>query len=115
PPLHDALPIFERIAQDGLLGGSTLEIETKDVAASTQEAASAASQAIADPSYAAILGPEASAQAAAVSPIAQSAGMPVVYVQAGSEGVLVGDYTFRVTPPAQSYFALVGAHLAGKG
>lgn len=105
----------ERIAQDGLLGGSTLEIETKDVAASAQEAASAASQAIADPSYAAILGPEASAQAAAVSPIAQSAGMPVVYVQAGSEGVLVGDYTFRVTPPAQSYFALVGAHLAGKG
>jgi branched-chain amino acid transport system substrate-binding protein len=105
----------EQVAEDGLLGASTLEIESKDVGASTQEAASAASQAIADPSYAAILGPEASAQAAAVSPIAQSSGMPVVYVQAGSAGVLVGDYTFRVTPPAQSYFGVVGDHLSQEG
>lgn len=105
----------EQIAADGLLGGSTLEVETKDVAASTQEAASFASQAVADPSYAAILGPEASAQAAAVSPIAQSAGMPVVYVQAGSAGVLVGDYTFRVTPPAESYFGATGSLLDRQG
>lgn len=105
----------ERVAKDGLLGASTLEIETKDVAASTQEAASAASQAIADPSYAAILGPEASAQAAAVSPVAQSSGMPVVYVQAGSEGVLLGEYTFRVTPPAESYFGVIGDHLSQEG
>ena len=105
----------EEIGADGLLGGSTLAVETKDVAASTQEAASFASQAIADPSYVAILGPEASAQAAAVSPIAQSAGMPVVYVQAGSDGVLVGDYTFRVTPPAESYFGATGSLLEERG
>lgn len=106
---------LEEIEADGLLGDSTLELDTRDSAASAQEAASFASQAAADPSYTAILGPEASAQATAVSPIAQSAGLPVVYVQAGSEGVLTGDFTFRVTPPAQSYFDIVGDYLEEQG
>ncbi len=103
------------IKAEGLLGETTLEIDTRDSAASAQEAASFASQAAADNSYTAILGPEASAQATAVSPIAQSAGIPVVYVQAGSEGVLTGDYTFRMTPPAESYFGIVGDYLEEQG
>ncbi|MGY2067260.1 ABC transporter substrate-binding protein [Blastococcus sp. SYSU DS0619] len=103
------------IEAEGLLGDTTLEVDTRDSAASAQEAASFASQAAADSSYVAILGPEASAQATAVSPIAQSAGIPVVYVQAGSEGVLTGDYTFRMTPPAESYFEIVGDYLEEQG
>ncbi|SEO54295.1 ABC transporter substrate-binding protein [Trujillonella endophytica] len=103
------------IEEDGLLGDSTIELDTRDSAASAQEAASFAGQAAADPSFSAIIGPEASAQATAVSPIADQAGIPVVYVQAGSEGVLTGDFTFRMTPPAESYFDIVGDYLEQQG
>ncbi len=103
------------IEEDGLLGDSTLEVDSRDSAASAQEAASFASQAAADTSFTAIIGPEASAQALAVSPIAQGQGIPVVYVQAGSEGVLTGDFTFRMTPPAESYFEIVGDYLEQQG
>ena len=104
----------EQIEADGLLGKSKLEIDSKDAAADPQQAASFASQAIADPSYAAILGPSASAQSAAVSPIVQAAGMPTVYVQSGSEGVIVGDATYRLTPPAASYYDIVGGYIDQK-
>ena len=74
-----------------------------------------ASQAISDPSYAAILGPSASAQSAAVSLIVQQAGMPTVYVQSGSDGVIVGDATYRLTPPAASYYKIVGDYIDQQG
>jgi branched-chain amino acid transport system substrate-binding protein len=101
----------EQIEADGLLGDSKLEIDSKDAAADPQQAASFASQAVADPSYAAILGPSASAASAAVSPIVQQAGIPTVYVQSGSDGILVGDYTYRLTPPAASYYDIVGDYI----
>lgn len=106
---------IEQIEADGLLGGTTIEVDSRDSATSPQEAASFASQAIADPSYVAIIGPEASAQATAVSPIVDQQGMPTVYVQAGSEGVVIGDYTFRITPPAASYFDLAGDYAEEQG
>ena len=106
---------IEQIEADGLLGDTAIEVDSRDSATSPQEAASFASQAIADPSYVAIIGPEASAQATAVSPIVDQQGMPTVYVQAGSEGVVIGDYTFRITPPAASYFDLAGAYAEEQG
>jgi branched-chain amino acid transport system substrate-binding protein len=104
----------EQINQQKFLGDSKLEIDLKDSAASAQQAASLATQAISDKSYAAILGPAASGQATAISPIAQKSGMPVVYTQAGSDGVLVGNYTYRVTAPAESYYELAGQYLKSK-
>jgi branched-chain amino acid transport system substrate-binding protein len=106
---------IEQIEKDGLLGSTKIQVDFKDAAADPQQAASLASQAIADPSYAAILGPSASAQATAVSPIVQQAGMPTIYVQAGSDGVLVGDATYRLTPPAASYYGIVGDYLSAQG
>ncbi|MGK5170394.1 ABC transporter substrate-binding protein [Geodermatophilus sp. CPCC 205761] len=106
---------LEMIEEDGLLGETTIEVESRDSATSPQEAASFASQAIADPSFVAIIGPEASAQATAVSPIVDQQGMPTVYVQAGSDGVVIGDYTFRMTPPAASYFDLAGEYAEQQG
>ena len=106
---------IEQIEADGLLGDTTIEVDSKDAAADPQQAASFASQAIADPSYAAILGPSASAQSAAVSPIVQQAGIPTVYVQSGSDGVIVGDYTYRLTPPAASYYDIVGDYIDAQG
>lgn len=105
----------EMIAEDGLLGDTAIEIDYRDPANNPQEAASFASQAIGDPSYAAILGPVASVQSTAVSPIVEQAGIPTVYVQSGSEGVVIGDYTFRVTPPAASYFDIAGDYVEEQG
>ncbi len=104
----------EQINAQKYLGTSTLQVEVKDSAASAQQAASLASQAVADRSYAALLGPASSAQATAVSPIAQKAKMPVIYTQAGSDGVLIGDYTFRITAPTSSYYDLAGRYLKSK-
>ncbi|MDR7303951.1 ABC transporter substrate-binding protein [Haloactinomyces albus] len=104
----------EQINQQDFLGETDLKIEVKDSGTSARKAASFTTQAIADESYAAILGPGTSSQAAAMSPIAQKSRMPVIYTQAGSEGVLVGDYTYRVTPPASSYFGVAGDYLASK-
>ena len=106
---------IEEIEADGLLRETTVEVDSRDSSTSPQEAASFASQAIADPSYVAIIGPEASSQATAVSPIVDQQGMPTVYVQAGSEGVVIGDYTFRITPPAESYFDLAGDYAEQQG
>lgn len=105
----------EQINEEGFLGETTLEIDLKDSAASPQEAASFATQAAADRSYSAILGPGSSAQAAAISPIAEKSQLPVIYFQAGSEGVLIGDYTYRITAPAESYYRVVGDYLKEKG
>jgi branched-chain amino acid transport system substrate-binding protein len=106
---------IEQIEADGLLGDTTIEIDYRDSAASPQEAASFASQAIGDTSYTAILGPSASAQSTAISPIVDQAGMPTVYVQSGSEGVVTGDFTFRLTPPAASYFDIAGDYAEQQG
>jgi branched-chain amino acid transport system substrate-binding protein len=105
----------EQIEADGLLGDTTIQIDYNDSAADPQQAASFASQAISDTSYAAILGPSASAQSTAISPIVNQAGIPTVYVQSGSEGVVTGDYTFRLTPPATSYFDIVGDYVEQQG
>lgn len=99
----------------GLLGETTIEVDYRDSAASPQEAASFVSQAISDPEVVAVLGPSASSQATAVSPIVQQAGMPTIYVQSGSEGVITGDYTYRATPPAASYFDIAGEYVERQG
>jgi len=103
-----------QIEQQKFLGATKLEIDTKDSSNNTQEAVSAATQAIADKSYAVILGPATSAQSSAISPIVQKSKMPTVYVQSGSDGIVLGDYTFRVTAPADSYYDLAGQYLKDK-
>ncbi|HLU96270.1 MAG TPA: ABC transporter substrate-binding protein [Thermobifida alba] len=104
----------EQINEQGFLGDTKLEVVLEDGSDSTQEAASLATQAISDSSYSAILGPGLSSQASAISPIAEKNQMPVIYYQAGSKGVLTGDYTYRVTAPAESYYHIIGDYLAEK-
>jgi len=106
---------LEEIAAQKFLGNTKLQVDVKDSANSVQQAASYANQGVQDRSYAAILGPEASAQATAVSAIVQPAKVPTIYTQAGSTGVVTGDYTFRVTAPAATYFDVSGKYLKNKG
>ena len=77
----------EQINEQGFLGDTKLEIDLKDASDSTQEAASLATQAVSDKSYSAILGPGLCSQASAISPIADKGEIPVIYYQAGSDGV----------------------------
>jgi branched-chain amino acid transport system substrate-binding protein len=70
--------------------------------------------AIADKSYAAIFGPVSSNEAVAVAPIADRGKTPIIFTQAGSAGVVIGDYTFRATPPMSSYYPRVGDYLQEK-
>jgi branched-chain amino acid transport system substrate-binding protein len=106
---------LDEIAQQKFLGDTKLTFDTKDATQTTQQAASLASQGVADKSYSLIFGPEASAQAAAVSAITQKSKVPTVYIQAGSSSVMAGDYIYRLTAPVYSYFDVAGQYLKDKG
>ncbi len=41
--------------------------------------------------------------------------MPIVYTQAGSDGVVVGDYTYRATPLMSTYYPVVKKFLQDQG
>jgi len=100
------LAIKEINASD-LLGGSKIELSFADTKSEPQTAAQETSSAIADKKVVAIFGSVSSGEAVAMSPLLQKQGLPVVYTQAGSEGVVVGDYTYRATPLMSSYYPLV--------
>lgn len=105
----------EEIAAHGFLGGATIEVVTRDTKIDAELARTFTEEAIADGSYSAILGPAGSAEAVAMSPLVQAAGLPTIYMQCGSAGVIVGDCTFRLTAPADTYFSVVMDHLRAVG
>jgi branched-chain amino acid transport system substrate-binding protein len=64
----------------------------------------------------AIFGPVSSQEAVAVAPIGQSAKIPTIFTQAGSDGIVsAGDYIFRVTAPQQYYQPKMAAYLKAQG
>ena len=104
------------INESGYLGeGVTLKIDVKDDTTAPDVAASEFSKLAADPNVAVVLGPVISAGGVQVSPLAEEAKLPIVYTQAGSPGVVIGDYTFRMTPPMDSYWVGVSDYVADKG
>jgi branched-chain amino acid transport system substrate-binding protein len=106
---------IEEINKQGYLGGSTkLVLDKKDTGGNAQTAASQVSTAIADRSINAIFGPVSSGPAVAVAPVADKGKMPIIFTQAGSEGVVIGDYTFRATPPMSSYYPKITDYLNEK-
>ncbi|NKQ55802.1 amino acid ABC transporter substrate-binding protein [Amycolatopsis sp. K13G38] len=105
----------DEINQQHYLGGTTLAVDVEDSQYSAQTAASKATQGIADKKYAAISGPLSSQQAAAIAPVAQKSKMPTIFTQASSDGVLVGDYIYRVTAPQTTFYAAnIGPYLRDK-
>ncbi len=105
----------DEINSGDMLDGSKLEVEVKDTAGDVQTAASHVTQAAADSSVSAILGPVLSDQALAVAPIAGKSEVPVVYTQAGSEGIVDEDWNFRATPPLVTYYPKIGQYLEKQG
>ncbi|MDP3968285.1 MAG: ABC transporter substrate-binding protein [Nocardioides sp.] len=96
---------IEEINEEGFLGdGVTIEMEELDTGGEIERAASEMNKAMADPNVSAIIGPTQSQQAATVAPLVGRGEVPTVFTQAGSEGVVVNDWTFRATPPMESYY-----------
>jgi len=94
-------------AQHVLGQNATLNVTFTDTKGSIPTAASSVSAALADKSVSAAFGSVSSQEAVAQSPIAQKGGLPIVYTQAGSDGVVVGNYTYRATPLMSTYYPLL--------
>ena len=107
---------IEEINESAFLGdGVSLSFTETDTAAEIERASSEMTKALADPEIAAILGPVSGQQAAAVAPMIEQSKVPTVFIQAGSDGVVIGDYTFRATAPMGTYYHLAAEHLAAEG
>jgi branched-chain amino acid transport system substrate-binding protein len=106
----------QQINDQHFLGSTTLKIDEQDNQSSAQTSASLVSAAIANKDYSAIFGPLLSNDSVAAAPIAQKSQMPIIFTQAGSDGVVIGDYTFRATAPMSTYYEdLAGKYLQSKG
>ncbi|GAA3759298.1 ABC transporter substrate-binding protein [Plantactinospora mayteni] len=105
----------KEINESDLLGGSKIKLEFKDTKSEPQTAASALTSAITDRDVAAVFGSVSSTEAVAMSPLAQKRGMPIIYTQAGSDGVVVGDYTYRATPLMSSYYPIISRFIKEQG
>ena len=107
---------IKEINEQGFLGeDTTIEVEYKDTKAQIPTAAAELSTAIADQSVSAVYGSVSSQEAVAQSPLAQQAGLPIIYTQAGSEGVVIGDATYRATPLMSSYYTVLQDYVDEQG
>ncbi|UOY01771.1 ABC transporter substrate-binding protein [Blastococcus sp. PRF04-17] len=107
---------IKEINEQGFLGdNTTIEVEYKDTRGQIPTAASELSTAIANQSVSAVYGSVSSQEAVAQSPLAQQAGLPIIYTQAGSEGVIVGDATYRMTPLMSSYYPVLQDYVDENG
>jgi branched-chain amino acid transport system substrate-binding protein len=107
---------MDEIEKQSFLGQNVkLALKEVDTAGAIERASSEVSRAIADPKVNAIFGPVSGQQAATVAPIVEQAGVPTIFNQAGSDGVVIGDYTFRGTAPMYSYYDIAAKYLADKG
>jgi branched-chain amino acid transport system substrate-binding protein len=102
---------IDEINSTNFLGSSKLTLEKQDTTGKVQTAASQASAAVADKSIAAVFGSVSSQESVAQAPIADKSKMPIIFTQAGSAGVVIGDYTFRVTPPMSSYYPKISDYI----
>lgn len=95
---------IEQINEQNYLGDTELVLEKRDSASDTQTAVSQTTEALTDRSVSALIGPVLSAHAVAVAPLVERAKLPTIFTQSGSEGVVIGDYTYRATAPMETYF-----------
>lgn len=107
---------IEEIEEQDFLGETvSFKLEEFDAANEIERATSEVNRAISDPEVNAIFGPVTSQQSVAVAPMVEEAGVPTIFTQAGSEGVVIGEYTFRATAPMETFYDIVAEYLAEEG
>jgi branched-chain amino acid transport system substrate-binding protein len=107
---------IKQINAQHLLGkNTTLEVSFQDTKGQIPTAAATVSSTLADKSVSAMFGSVSSQEAVAQSPIAQKGGLPIVYTQAGSDGVVIGNMTYRATPLMSSYYPLLKKYVQQNG
>ncbi|WZH52412.1 MAG: ABC transporter substrate-binding protein [Nocardioides alkalitolerans] len=109
-----ALAVKE-INESDYLEGSEIEIEYVDTKSEPQTAAQEMTQVTARGEASAVFGSVSSNEAVAMSPLAEQSKMPIIYTQAGSDGVVTGDYTWRATPLMREYYPLLEQYIEETG
>jgi branched-chain amino acid transport system substrate-binding protein len=109
------LAVKEINAQKFLGPNTTLTLSKVDTKSTPATAAQVTTTAIGDKGISAIFGSVSSNEAVAQSPLVQKAGMPIIYTQAGSDGVVIGDYTYRATPLMREYYPILKKYMKDKG
>jgi branched-chain amino acid transport system substrate-binding protein len=105
----------KQINKERFLGDTTLRLSLADTKSEAQTAAQEMSSGIADKGITAVFGSVACTEAAAMSALAQRQGLPVVYTQAGCDGVVIGDYTYRATPFMRDYYPILKKFIKDQG
>ncbi|MFW6773892.1 ABC transporter substrate-binding protein [Nocardioides sp. CPCC 205120] len=106
---------IDQINEQDFLEGSSIEIEYVDTKSEPQTAAQEFTQVTAGGDISAVFGSVSSNEAVAMSPLAEQAKMPIIYTQAGSDGVVTGDYTWRATPLMREYYPLMEQYIEETG
>lgn len=102
----------ETINADGGLAGRTIDLVVRDTASAASTAASLMNDAILDGTDAVIFG-VLTEEALTIAPLAQEAGLPVVNVQVGGDGVVeTGDAIWRITPPQPNFVPTYAEYVA---
>ena len=105
----------QEINDSGYLGdGVTMTIDVYDDATNPDQGTTEFAKALGE-DVPLVFGSVTSGVAVAQAPLAEAEGKPVVFTQAGSPGVVIGDYTFRFTPPMSAYWPDVASYLAEQG
>ncbi|MFL4477326.1 ABC transporter substrate-binding protein [Paeniglutamicibacter sp. ORCA_105] len=106
----------DQINEQGYLGeGVKLDLKEVDSAGAIERAASEVTRALSDQDVSVILGPVQGQQSAAVAPVVEARKVPVVFTQSASDGVVIGDYTFRATAPMHTFYQHAAEYLAKQG
>lgn len=106
---------IQEINDTDFLEGTTLSLTFADSAGDPTKGANLMSQAAATTSPI-VFGPFSSGSALGAAPVAQRAGVPAIFTQAGAEGVLAaGDHIYRATPLQKLYFHISMEYLQEQG
>jgi branched-chain amino acid transport system substrate-binding protein len=105
---------IDEINSTGFLGSTQLTLSIQDDASNTGIAANLFSQVVASDSPV-VFGSGSSAEALAQAPIAQSAGVPTLFAQAGANIASTGDFIFHSSPNQLDFFPLTLQYLQDKG